>query len=105
MKKIHVMMIVFFLLLGTFLIIGNKKNKVLEYNNLKLAIMVDGTFSITLPTGNYFLTSYSCSNSTILEWNRTNSSLTSNNYDINDSCNLEFKSSPKLNELVSIGTI
>ena len=91
------------LIIGAFLLLGDKE-KLLEYNNMKLAIIVDGNTSDSLPSGNYFLVSYSCTNSdTKIIWNRNNGSISASVSALTDTCDLVFKSSLKLNKLVSIG--
>ena len=79
------------------------KLKYIEYNGFKLALSVDGNNVTEMPSGNYFLVSYECSNGTILTWDRDTSTLVSDNINVNDSCYLEFESSPLLYDLVSIG--
>ena len=103
MKKIYIILITLSLIIGAFLLLGDKE-KLIEYNNLKLAVTVDGNTSDSLPSGNYFLVNYSCNNSdTKLIWDRSNGSINTLVNGLTDTCDLEFKSVPKLNELVSIG--
>ena len=103
MKKIYIILITLSLIIGAFLLLGNKE-KLLEYSNMKLAITVDGNTSDSLPSANYFLVNYSCNNSdTKLIWDRSNGSINTLVNGLTDTCDLEFKSVPKLNELVSIG--
>ena len=103
MKKIYIILITLSLIIGVFLLLGDKE-KLIEYNNLKLAIMVDGNTSDSLPSNNYFLVNYSCTNSdTKIIWDRNNGSISTSVSTLTDTCDLEFKSVPKLNELVSIG--
>ena len=46
---------------------------------------------------------YTCTNGTILNWDYDNSTLTSDNYSINDTCLLSFESRPRLYDLVNLG--
>ena len=104
-KKIYIILGIF--MLGTFslFMISHKQTKLkyIEYNGYKLALSVDGNYETEIPSGNYFLVSYECDNGSILTWDRDNSTLTTDNININDSCYLEFESSPLLYDLVSIG--
>jgi len=105
MKKIYLILISITIILSIHLLIFNNKEKTtyIEYNGYKLALSVDGEEATTIPTGKYFLVNYTCSNGTILSWNYDNSTLTSNNYNISDTCSLTFESSPNLYDLVNIG--
>ena len=105
MKKIYFILISITIILSISLLIFNNNDKTtyIEYNGFKLALSVDGEEVDTIPTGKYFLTNYTCSNGTILNWDYDNSTLTSSNYNINDTCSLSFESSPKLYDLVNIG--
>ena len=105
MKKIYFILISITIILSISLLIFNNNDKTtyIEYNGFKLALSVDGEEVDTIPNGKYFLTNYTCSNGTILNWDYDNSALTSSNYNINDTCSLTFESSPKLYDLVNIG--
>ena len=105
MKKIYLILSMIVLTISVSLLIVNneKKTYFIEYNGIKLALSVDGEKVKQMPTGKYFLVNYECNQGTELTWDYETSKLTSSNYNINDSCTLEFSSSPKLYDLVNIG--
>ena len=105
MKKIYLFLsMIIFITVSLFIVIHKQTNtKYIKYNGYKLMLSVDGTTVDKLPTGNYFLVDYSCSSDSKISWDRENKLLTFDNYNINDSCYLEFESSPKLYDLVNIG--
>ena len=105
MKKIYVLLGIVIVGIISLIMINHNQNelKYIEYNGFKLALSVDGDNVTQMPSGNYFLVSYECDNGTILTWDRDTSTLVSDNINVNDSCYLEFESSPLLYDLVSIG--
>lgn len=105
MKKVYIILGVIIVIVSTILLIftNQNKNQYVNYNGMQLALLVDGEKVNTLPTGKYFLISYSCNNDTELIWDYDTSTLKSKNISINDSCTLEFESSPKLYDLVELG--
>ena len=106
MKKIYLFLsILVSVVISLFIIYyRNTNTKYIEYNGYKLMLSVDGVTVDKLPSGNYFLVDYSCSSAgSKITWDRENKLLTFDNYDINDTCYLEFESTPKLYDLVNIG--
>lgn len=106
MKKIYIYLLVLAISVMSILLIYNKENKTKysNYNGIKMAIVVDGKKTDTLPTeGNYFLINYQCNNDSILTWDYNEKKLSFENHNTNDSCTLTFESSPKLYDLVKIG--
>ena len=95
------------ILIPIIIIISNKEDiklaRKVNYNGKNLKISIDGTPADTLPTkGNYYLTKYKCySSNTKVSWDRENHKLniTNSNKSGGISCNLTFKSTPKLSDL------
>ena len=105
MKKIFLILSTIILITVMSLLIFNNQEKVkyVEYNGYKLALSVDGENVDTLPSGKFFLVNYECNNGAILTWDYETSTLTFDNYEVNDACSLEFESSPTIYDLVEIG--
>ena len=78
-------------------------SKVVTYQGNNLRVSIDGNTSSSLPTsGTYYLISYECdNNSTEVSWDSSSYELTVTNGKNGGgvSCDLTFKSNPKLNEL------
>ena len=78
-------------------------SKVVTYQGNNLRVSIDGNTSFSLPTsGTYYLISYECdNNSTEVSWDSSSYELTVTNGKNGGgvSCDLTFKSNPKLNEL------
>ncbi|MGN1268493.1 MAG: hypothetical protein ACI4U0_03215, partial [Candidatus Aphodocola sp.] len=77
-------------------------SKVVTYQGNNLRVSIDGNTSSSLPTsGTYYLVSYECdNNSTEVSWDSSSYELTVTNGKNGGgvSCDLTFKSNPKLNE-------
>ena len=107
-KKYYISIVLVVLLIGIFTVIDFNiydKNTLKEvvYNGDSLLISIDGKTSTDIPTsGIYYLTSYDCENSnTKITWNMEDYELVVSNRESGGvvSCNLEFKSKPKLSEM------
>ena len=107
-KKYYISIVLVVLLIGIFTVIDFNiydKNTLKEvvYNGDSLLISIDGETSTDIPTsGIYYLTSYDCENSnTKITWNMEDYELVVSNGESGGvvSCNLEFKSKPKLSEM------
>lgn len=93
----------FFGMISAILIVSffslNTTRKVIYHGN-QLSLLIDGEEASKLPTsGNYYLSSYDCSNkNTLVSWNRETYQLSVTNGNKNGgvSCYLTFESSPKL---------
>lgn len=103
MKKIYIVLSLITLFISILLFDNGKESYFIEYDGLKLALSLDGEKINKLPTGNYFLVNYECNNGTELIWDYDTSTLISNNYNIKDTCAVEFESSPLIYNLVNIG--
>lgn len=82
-------------------------DKEININGTTYALTVDGESVNSIPTtGNYYLTSYTCENGSIVTWDKNEHDLYINAIDENgdeyiqiDSCTLEFSTKPLLNTM------
>ena len=79
----------------------NLNGKEIKINGTTYALTIDGENVSSIPTsGNYYLTSYSCTNGSIITWDRENNDLYIEGTNTNtDSCILNFATNPLLNTM------
>lgn len=100
MKK-NIIILISLILITLILVVAFKEKDLLIIGNTTYGLTIDGIESTTLPTsGNYYLTSYTCKNGSIITWNKDDYELSIKNFNSEkESCNLTFESNPLLNEM------